>query len=169
LSQYNKIHLFDVDVNDGIGQYRESDATHPGQDICVVDTPIGRIGMAVCYDLRFSALFTAMAQRGVDIMVLPSAFTRTTGQAHWEVLLRSRAIEHQCYFIGANQGGIHANGRETWGHSMIVNPWGEIQAQIPEGVGHIVADYDPKKLIDIRQQMPLSTQHRFAPSDLPNE
>jgi len=162
LAQYNKIHLFDVDVNDGIGQYRESDATFPGQDICVIDTPIGRVGMAVCYDLRFSALFRTMREQHADIVVLPSAFTKETGKAHWEILLRARAIENQCYMIGANQGGTHQNGRETWGQSMIVNPWGEIEAQIAQGEGHVVSDYQPQRIGDIRAKMPTLSQQRLT-------
>lgn len=162
LAQYNKIHLFDVDVSDGIGQYRESDATFPGQDICVIDTPIGRVGMAVCYDLRFSALFRTMREQQADIVVLPSAFTKETGKAHWEVLLRSRAIENQCYMIGANQGGTHDNGRETWGQSMIVNPWGEIEAQIATGEGAIVANYNKQSIEGIRTKMPTLSQQRLS-------
>jgi len=166
LAQYNKIHLFDVDVNDGIGQYRESDATFPGQDICVVETPIGRIGLAVCYDLRFSALFRVMREQQADIVVLPSAFTKETGQAHWEILLRSRAIENQCYVIGANQGGTHLNGRQTWGQSMIVDPWGEIKAQIAQGEGHVISPYDAKIIEEIRARMPTLSQQRLTSSQL---
>lgn len=166
LAQYNKIHLFDVDVNDGIGQYRESDATFPGQDICVIETPIGRIGMAVCYDLRFSALFRTMREHEADIVVLPSAFTKETGSAHWEVLLRARAIENQCYMIGANQGGTHQNGRETWGQSMIVNPWGEIQAQLAQGEGNISAAYESAQIQGIRSKMPTLSQQRLTSCQL---
>lgn len=162
LAQYNKIHLFDVDVNDGIGQYRESDATFPGQDICVIETPIGRIGMAVCYDLRFSALFRTMREQQADIVVLPSAFTKETGKAHWEVLLRARAIENQCYMVGANQGGVHENGRETWGQSMIVNPWGEVEAQIATGEGAVASDYDKQRIEAIRVKMPTLSQQRLT-------
>jgi len=166
LAQYNKIHLFDVDVNDGIGQYRESDATFQGQNICVIDTPIGRVGMAVCYDLRFSALFGAMREQGADIVVLPSAFTQETGKAHWEILLRARAIENQCYVIGANQGGTHENGRQTWGQSMIVDSWGEIQAQIAQGEGHVVSDYHAQRTQEIRAKMPTLSQQRLTSSQL---
>ncbi|NRA60054.1 MAG: carbon-nitrogen hydrolase family protein [Psychrobium sp.] len=166
LAQYNKIHLFDVQVSDGVGSYRESDNTHPGQDICVVDTPIGKIGLAVCYDLRFSALFRAMSERGADIMVLPSAFTEKTGKAHWELLIRARAIENQCYMIAANQGGDHVNGRQTWGQTMIVNAWGDIEAQIAKGVGHISCSYQAADIDKMRQQMPMASQQCFAPSHL---
>lgn len=166
LEQYNKIHLFDVDVADTIGSYRESDNTHPGQHISVVDTPFGRIGMAVCYDLRFSALFNAMRHLGAEIVVLPSAFTKITGEAHWELLLRARAIENQCYFVASNQGGTHINGRETWGHSMIVDPWGEITAQLTTGVGSISSPLDRELLSATQQKMPMIAQACFAPAQL---
>ena len=166
MAQYNKIHLFDVDVADGIGSYRESDNTHPGQHITVVDTPFGRIGMAVCYDLRFSALFRAMRQAGADIIVVPSAFTKLTGQAHWELLLRARAVENQCYVLASNQGGTHANGRETWGHSMIISPWGEIEQQLTFGEAAISSTLDRQLLQSIRQKMPMISQERFTLAQL---
>lgn len=166
IAQYNKIHLFDVDVADGIGSYRESDNTHPGQHLSVVDTPFGRVGMAVCYDLRFSALFRAMRHAGADIIVLPSAFTKLTGQAHWELLLRARAIENQCYLVASNQGGTHVNGRETWGHSMIINPWGEITAQLTTGVDVISSPLDRELLAAIQQKMPMIEQERFTLAQL---
>ena len=166
MAQYNKIHLFDVDVDDGIGSYRESDNTHPGQHITVVDTPFGRIGMAVCYDLRFSALFRAMRQAGADIIVVPSAFTKLTGQAHWELLLRARAVENQCYVLASNQGGTHANGRETWGHSMIISPWGEIEQQLTFGEAAISSTLDRQLLQSIRQKMPMISQERFTLAQL---
>ena len=166
MAQYNKIHLFDVDVADGIGSYRESDNTHPGQHITVVDTPFGRIGMAVCYDLRFSALFRAMRQAGADIIVMPSAFTKLTGQAHWELLLRARAVENQCYVLASNQGGTHANGRETWGHSMIISPWGEIEQQLTFGEAAISSTLDRQLLQSIRQKMPMISQERFTLAQL---
>ncbi|MDP2560715.1 carbon-nitrogen hydrolase family protein [Psychrobium sp. 1_MG-2023] len=166
LAQYNKIHLFDVDVADGFGSYRESDNTHPGRDICVVETPIGRIGLAVCYDLRFSALFKAMAEQQADIIVLPSAFTKPTGQAHWELLVRARAVENQCFMIAANQSGLHQNGRETWGHSMIVSPWGEVCDELASGVGFIAAPLNPQLIQECRAKMPMAQQQRFSKSVL---
>ncbi|NRA54576.1 MAG: carbon-nitrogen hydrolase family protein [Gammaproteobacteria bacterium] len=166
IAQYNKIHLFDVDVADGIGSYRESDNTQPGQHISVIDTPFGRIGMAVCYDLRFSSLFRAMRHAGADIFVLPSAFTKITGQAHWELLLRARAIENQCYMVASNQGGTHANGRETWGHSMIVNPWGEITAQLAAGIGAVACPLNRDMQHAIQQKMPMIEQERFTLAQL---
>jgi len=166
LAQYNKIHLFDVDVADGIGSYRESDNTQPGQHVSVIDTPFGKIGMAVCYDLRFSGLFRAMRHAGADIFVLPSAFTKITGQAHWELLLRARAIENQCYMVASNQGGTHANGRETWGHSMIINPWGEITASLAAGIGAVSSPLDREMQRAIQQKMPMIEQERFTLAQL---
>jgi len=161
LGQYNKIHLFDVDVNDGYGSYRESENTHPGQHISVIETPIGNIGMAVCYDLRFGALFQAMREQGADILVLPSAFTHATGQAHWELLSRARAVENQCYMVASNQGGEHVNGRVTWGQSMVIDPWGEIESQVPYGEGFASASFDREKLQAVRSKMPMVSQQRF--------
>jgi predicted amidohydrolase len=161
LGQYNKIHLFDVDVSDGYGSYRESQNTHPGQHISVIKTPIGNIGMAVCYDLRFGALFQAMREQGADIIVLPSAFTYATGQAHWELLSRARAVENQCYMVASNQGGEHINGRVTWGQSMVVDPWGNIESQIAYGEGFACASFDREKLQDVRSKMPMASQQRF--------
>jgi len=161
LGQYNKIHLFDVDVNDGVGSYRESDNTHPGQHVSVIKTPIGNIGMAVCYDLRFGALFQEMRDQGADIFVLPSAFTHVTGQAHWELLTRARAIENQCYMVASNQGGEHKNGRVTWGQSMVIDPWGNIEAQIKTGEGFACAPFDREKLQAVRSNMPMASQQRF--------
>jgi len=161
LGQYNKIHLFDVDVNDGYGSYRESENTHPGQHISVIETPIGNIGMAVCYDLRFGALFQAMREQGADILVLPSAFTHATGQAHWELLSRARAVENQCYMVASNQGGEHINGRVTWGQSMVIDPWGEVKSQVPYGEGFACASFDREKLQAVRSKMPMVSQQRF--------
>lgn len=161
LGQYNKIHLFDVDVSDSHGSYRESENTHPGQHISVIETPIGNIGMAVCYDLRFGAFFNKMRAMGAEILVLPSAFTHATGQAHWELLSRARAIENQCYMIASNQGGEHKNGRVTWGQSMVVDPWGVVESEVACGEGFAVGHFDRDKLQAIRQKMPMVSQQRF--------
>lgn len=161
LGQYHKIHLFDVDVNDGVGSYRESDNTYPGQHISVIKTPIGNIGMAVCYDLRFPALFQAMREQGAEIIVLPSAFTYVTGKAHWELLTRARAVENQCYMIASNQGGKHKNGRVTWGQSIVIDPWGNIEDQIKDGEGFASATFDRDKLQAVRNKMPMASQQRF--------
>ena len=161
LGQYNKIHLFDVDVSDGYGSYRESENTHPGHHISVIETPIGNIGMAVCYDLRFGAMFQEMRAQGAEIFVLPSAFTHATGQAHWELLARARAVENQCYMIASNQGGEHKNGRVTWGQSMVVDPWGTIESQIAYGEGFAVGEFDVEKIQAMRAKMPMASQQRF--------
>ncbi len=121
VARYDKVHLFDVSVPDTAEEYRESDSVEAGEGSCVIDTPFGRLGVAVCYDLRFPEFFRPMARKGLDILVIPSAFTAKTGAAHWEVLLRARAIENLCYVLAPNQGGFHINGRQTYGHSMVID------------------------------------------------
>ncbi|ADN77656.1 Nitrilase/cyanide hydratase and apolipoprotein N-acyltransferase [Ferrimonas balearica DSM 9799] len=162
LGRYDKIHLFDVDVEDDTGRYRESTHTHPGAGITVVDTPLGRLGIAVCYDVRFPELFRALADAGAELVALPAAFTEPTGEAHWEVLLRARAIENQCYLLAAGQQGQHANGRRTWGHSMVVDPWGRVVAQLAQGEGLVSARIDPAEMAQIRQRLP-ALKHRRLP------
>ncbi len=159
VARYDKIHLFDVEVDDAARSYRESATIAPGRQVVLVETPIGRLGMAICYDLRFPELFRQLSEQGVEVLVLPSAFTVPTGRAHWDVLLRARAIENLCYMMAPAQTGLHANGRETWGHSMIVNPWGEVLACRTEGVGVIVADLNLEQLRDRRKRFPVLT-HR---------
>jgi predicted amidohydrolase len=159
VDEYQKIHLFDVQVADNTGTYMESRHTHPGNQVVVVDTPFGRLGMAVCYDIRFPGLFQAMGQ--IDIITLPSAFTQKTGQAHWQALLRARAIENQCYLIAANQGGDHPNGRQTYGHSCIISPWGEIEAEIRYGEGLAQSHLDLARLESIRLSMPVHQHNKF--------
>lgn len=162
IGHYNKLHLFDVDVADGVGRYRESDTTAPGQHVEVIDTPFGKLGIAVCYDVRFPELFRAMVAKGAQIIALPSAFTQVTGEAHWQPLLQARAIENQCYLIAANQGGTHDHGRMTWGQSMIVSPWGEVLAQAQQSPAMVLASFDADKIHQIRQQMP-TQQHIRMP------
>lgn len=161
LNRYDKIHLFDVDVADNTKEYRESKWTQPGRNLVTTATDFGVVGMAVCYDLRFPELFRALRQAGSQIIVLPSAFTQVTGKAHWHALVRARAIEQQVFIVAPGQVGEHANGRETFGHSIIVSPWGEILAeqQLDEGVVSVrvdVADIEP-----IRKQMPVAQQNQF--------
>ena len=161
LNRYDKIHLFDVDVADNTKEYRESKWTQPGSKVVTTETDFGVVGMAVCYDLRFPELFRALRQAGSQIIVLPSAFTQVTGKAHWHALVRARAIEQQVFIVAPGQVGEHANGRETFGHSIIVNPWGEILAEqeLDEGVVSVsvdVADIEP-----IRKQMPVAQQNQF--------
>ncbi|MDO6462407.1 carbon-nitrogen hydrolase family protein [Granulosicoccaceae sp. 1_MG-2023] len=166
-ARYDKIHLFDVALNGGAETYRESDTTMPGSTVVVADTPFGRLGLSVCYDLRFPELYRAMLDQGAEIFVAPSAFSCTTGEAHWETLLRARAIENSAYMIAAAQGGFHVNGRETWGHSMIVNPWGTIVGQSqPKGAGFALAQIDRQELQRCRRELP-SVQHRVLHSDSP--
>ncbi|OEG75019.1 amidohydrolase [Shewanella colwelliana] len=163
LGHYDKLHLFDVDVADGTGQYRESDTFCPGERITVIDTPFGRIGMSICYDLRFPELFRAMRAAGAEIIVLPAAFTKVTGVAHWMPLLQARAIENQCFVLAAAQWGQHNQGsRETWGHSCIVGPWGEVIAEKAEQVGWVSAKVDAKAVEAIRAKMPVAQHNRFS-------
>ena len=161
VARYNKIHLFDVDVGDRQGSYRESDTYSPGDAVVVADTSFGRLGLAVCYDLRFAELFQLMRERGAEIIALPSAFTRKTGLAHWLPLLRARAIETQCYFIGANQGGIHSPKRQTSGGSVIVDSWGNVCAEAGFGECVITADIDREKIQRERAAMPVQQHRRF--------
>lgn len=156
VTRFDKMHLFDVHIPERDEHYEESGWTAPGNRVSVADTPFGRVGIAVCYDLRFPELFRRMTAQGVDIFVLPAAFTAATGKAHWEVLLRARAIENLAYVVAAAQGGFHANGRETWGHSMIIDPWGGILAQRTEsGGGVIIADVDLERLSTLRRTFPV--------------
>ena len=161
IARYNKIHLFDADVDDQKGCYRESDTYRPGKDIICVDTPFGRVGFAVCYDLRFPELFRVLFQNGVDIIVLSSAFTATTGAAHWMPLLRARAIENQCFIIAASQGGMHSGGRETHGGSAVISPWGDIMADVDKGEAVVLAELDMDTLKALRQRMPLAKHQRY--------
>jgi predicted amidohydrolase len=158
VARYDKIHLFDVTLERGEA-YRESRSIEAGNEIVVVPTPFGRLGLAVCYDLRFPELFRAMLDRGAELLTLPSAFTATTGRAHWDVLVRARAIENLAYVVAANQGGHHANGRDTYGHSMVVGPWGEVLAQQDAGPGAVVGRMDAGHLARVREALP-SIAHR---------
>lgn len=168
VSRYNKIHLFDVHLEITNETYNESETLEAGNEVVVVDTPFGKIGIAVCYDLRFPELFRQLVLRGAEIIVLPSAFTASTGKAHWEVLLRARAIENLCYLVASAQGGYHVNGRETYGDSMIIDPWGTIMDRLPHGSGYIVADIDINSLHKLRQNFPV-LKHRKISCMLPKE
>ncbi|AMO58647.1 hypothetical protein GZ77_17895 [Endozoicomonas montiporae] len=158
-SRYDKIHLFDASVADKHRLYRESSDYSAGSQPFVVDMGEAKIGLSICYDLRFPELFRKLVSAGANILTVPSAFTHATGQSHWEVLLRARAIENQCYVLAANQGGLHANKRQTWGHSMIISPWGEVLASANKDPGVLVAELDMKVLYDIRTKMPC-LEHR---------
>ncbi|MDO6486408.1 carbon-nitrogen hydrolase family protein [Colwellia sp. 4_MG-2023] len=155
IGRYDKIHLFDVNVADSEKTYCESRFTHAGSTPYIVKTPTVNIGLTICFDLRFPMLFQRLTAMGADIITVPSAFTRVTGKAHWQTLLQARAIENQVYIIAAGQEGVHENGRETWGHSMIISPWGEILASIEEGEGIISSDFLPQEIKRIRASMPL--------------
>lgn len=161
VARYDKLHLFDVRIFCSGESYNESETILSGHDVVVVDTPFGRLGLAVCYDLRFPELFRHMLSAGMELIALPSAFTAITGRAHWENLIRARAIENLCYVIAAAQGGYHLNGRETWGHSMLVDPWGTVMEQIPQGSGVAVADIDKALLDSIRRNFPVINHRRF--------
>jgi len=150
VARYDKIHLFNLDL--GNEHYHEASTIEPGKQVVVVDSPFGRIGLAVCYDLRFPELFRAM--KNVDIIVLPSAFTATTGKMHWEPLVRARAIENLAYVIAAAQGGYHVSGRETHGHSMIVDPWGRVLDQMVRGSGVVIADVNRGYQASLRASLP---------------
>lgn len=156
VARYDKIHLFNLDL--GNEHYHEAKTVEAGNQVVVVDSPFGRIGLAICYDLRFPELFRAM--KNVDIIVLPAAFTATTGKVHWETLVRARAIENLSYVIAAAQGGYHVNGRETHGHSMIVDPWGRVLDELPRGSGVVVAEINPAYQASLRASLPALT-HRI--------
>src|SRR5205085_5306058 len=159
LAVYRKIHLFDVDLP-GQVTVRESHLRRAGEDVVCVETALGRIGLAVCYDLRFPDLFRKLADAGAEIVVMPSAFTRTTGQAHWEPLLRERAIENQCFMVAPNQYGLGAHGFADYGNSLVVDPWGEILARGPaDEAAAVTATLDAAVLDRVRRELP-SLEHR---------
>jgi deaminated glutathione amidase len=160
VARYDKIHLFNLSL--GNESYDEARTIEPGDKIVVVDTPFGRIGLAVCYDLRFPELFRAM--KNVDMIVLPAAFTETTGKMHWEVLVRARAIENLAYVIASAQGGYHVNGRETHGNSMIVDPWGRVLDRLPRGSGVVIAEVNRTYQASLRNSLP-ALEHRTIHSD----
>ena len=161
VARYDKIHLFDVNLVEADERYNESATYEPGDNSCVLDTPFGKLGVAICYDLRFPELFRNMMDQGMEIIALPSSFTAITGKAHWETLVRARSIENLSYVIAAAQGGFHLSGRETYGHSMIVDPWGTIMAQVPRGTGTISAKLDIDFLTATRRNFPCIQHRRF--------
>lgn len=154
-ARYDKIHLFNLDL--GNEHYHEDDTIEAGDRIVVLDTPLGRVGLSICYDLRFPELYRAMGE--VDLIVVPSAFTDTTGKAHWETLVRARAIENLCYVLAPAQGGYHLSGRETHGNSMIVDPWGVVLDRLPRGSGVVIAGINPAYQASLRKSLP-ALQHR---------
>jgi deaminated glutathione amidase len=152
-ARYDKIHLFDVDLPDG-QRLRESETYDGGHDVPVAQTPWGRLGLTVCYDVRFPQVYLALAQAGAAFLTIPSAFTRVTGEAHWHVLLRARAIETGSYILAPAQGGRHESGRETYGHSLIVSPWGEIIAEAGDEPGVVMAELDAAEVLRARRRIP---------------
>lgn len=155
VARYDKIHLFNLEL--GNESYNEAKTIEAGNQVVVVDSPFGRIGLAICYDLRFPELFRAM--KNIDIIVLPSAFTETTGKMHWEILVRARAVENLAYVIASAQGGYHVNGRETHGNSMIVDPWGRVLDRLPRGSGVVIGDINPSYQASLRSNLP-ALSHR---------
>jgi predicted amidohydrolase len=155
VARYDKVHLFDVHLRASQEKYSESTATQPGDKIVVVDTPFGRLGLAVCYDVRFPELFRQMHAQSVEIIAMPTAFTYATGAAHWDVLVRARAIENLAYLVASCQTGTHPNQRRTYGHSMVVNPWGKVISVLPEAIGVVTADIDLEYLRQLRQDFPV--------------
>ncbi len=162
VSRYNKIHLFDVHLEITNETYYESETLAAGNKAVIVDSPFGKIGLAICFDLRFPELFRQMVLNGAEIIVLPSAFTAITGKAHWEVLLRARAIENLCYVVASAQGGYHVSGRETHGDSMIVDPWGVVLDRLPQGSGYVMADIDIENIKNIRRNFPVLENRKIS-------
>ncbi len=159
-ARYDKIHLFNFEKGDE--SFDEARTIRPGETVQAFDAPFGRVGLSVCYDLRFPELYRRLGD--CALMVVPSAFTYTTGRAHWETLLRARAVENQCYVLAAAQGGTHENGRRTWGHSMLIDPWGEIVAVRDEGPGVVAGALDPARIAEVRQSLP-AWRHRVLAAD----
>ncbi|MFA4969221.1 MAG: carbon-nitrogen hydrolase family protein [Sulfuritalea sp.] len=160
IARYDKIHLFGFRKGDEA--YDEAATIERGDQLVSFDSPFGRVGIAICYDLRFPELFRTMAQlpNPVDLLVLPAAFTETTGRAHWEMLLRARAVENQCYVLAAAQGGQHPNGRMTHGNSMVIDPWGEVLARMDKGEGVVIAELNRERLVEVRISLP-ALKHRI--------
>ncbi len=159
--RYDKIHLFDVDLPGCEESYRESDTIDPGDTPGLIQTPFGRIGIAICYDVRFPEYVRRLCDQDMEVLLVPAAFTARTGAAHWEILLRARAIENQCYVVAANQGGQHPGGRETFGHSMIIDPWGQILDRLEQSPGMCSALLETETLVDIRTRFPVLRHRRF--------
>lgn len=159
VARYDKIHLFDVCVDNADESYQESSTFEAGDEIVVAETPFANIGLSICYDLRFPELYRSMHEKNLNLITVPSAFTYATGEVHWESLLRSRAVENLSFVMASNQGGRHVNGRDTWGHSMVISPWGEILACVETGSGFACADLDMQALEILRKSFP-ALEHR---------
>jgi deaminated glutathione amidase len=163
VARYDKIHLFDVDVPGRSESYRESAHVTPGSRAAVIDTPVGRLGLSVCYDVRFPELYRHLSAAGAQLLAVPSAFTSPTGRAHWETLLRARAIENLCYVVAPAQSGFHPSGRETYGDSMVVDFWGRVLQRVPRGRGCALADIDLQRQASVRESFPALIHRTFAP------
>jgi len=161
-ARYDKLHLFDVDLPTG-ESWRESASYTPGRGAVVVDTPVGQLGLAICYDMRFPDLFRALSDAGATVLAVPAAFTRPTGAAHWHVLLRARAIEAAAFVVAAAQTGVHEDGRATYGHSLVIDPWGEVLLDMGEVAGLGFAEIDPARTADVRARIPVLAHRRAIP------
>lgn len=163
VARYDKIHLFDVALpGDSDERYQESATLYAGEKLVVANAPCGRLGMSICYDLRFPELYRALVDQHAELLAVPAAFTEATGKVHWHSMLKARAVENQCYVIAPNQGGEHPGGRRTYGHSLIIDPWGETLACVEQGEGVAVAEIDRQHLKDIRSRFP-ALKHRRLP------
>ncbi len=158
-ARYDKIHLFAFD--NGRERYDEGRVLEPGSERVALAADGVRVGLSVCYDLRFPELYRALMRPPCDLLTVPSAFTHTTGEAHWQLLLRARAVENQTYVLAAAQGGVHENGRRTWGHSLFIDPWGEVLAECAQGEGVVLGDIDAERLADVRRQLPALSHQRL--------
>jgi len=161
VARYHKLHLFDAHLEHG-ESYQESKTYQAGDELVTVATPLGSLGIAICYDLRFPELFRAMLAQSIELIALPSAFTEATGRAHWDILVRTRAVENLSYMIAANQGGTHDNGRQTYGNSMIVDPWGKVLDKVEKGIGIVCADLDRVRIAHLRERFPVLQHRRLA-------
>lgn len=162
IARYDKIHLFDVSLPEDDEQYNESAVIEAGDDIVVVDVGPFKMGLAICYDLRFPEQFRELVSKGAEVIVLPSAFTAATGKAHWHTLVKARAIENLCFIVASAQGGYHVNGRETYGHSLIVAPWGNVLDEIESGSGYAISDIDLTQQKKLREGFPVLEHRRFV-------
>lgn len=161
-ARYDKLHLFDVDLPSG-ESWRESASYAPGEGAVVVESPVGALGLSICYDLRFADLYRALSDAGATVLAIPAAFTRPTGAAHWHILMRARAIEAACYVVAAAQTGTHADGRATYGHSLVIDPWGEVVLDMGEAAGIGYAEIDPARIADVRARIPVLAHRRPIP------
>lgn len=169
VARYDKLHLFDVDVADGHGRYRESDQFEPGDAVVLAEIGGLKTGLMICYDLRFPRLAQRLRERGAELLIYPSAFTEVTGRAHWQLLLRARAVENGCYVLGVNQCGWHSPTRQSHGHSMLIDPWGETVSALADASGILVGELDLEEMHDIRRRLPVHDHQRLAislPDDL---